>query len=174
MIDLQGKFHSFGGSYANIATSLMGDPLVMCRSGRSAKDASFRLGACPLLLLFPVRRFPNSIAMSNPNLRTRYACSAVLLLSRDDRNSRRRKQRIGGCVAGGTRDQNVVDGSVYSSTATMPSSSLSSSSPLTSWFSRSRLSIRAWSSASSFSVTALGAILTEQVPPAAVMVLVTS
>ena len=81
IIDLQGKFHSFGGSYANIATSLMGDPLVMCRSGRSAKDASFRLGACPLLLLFPVRRFPNSIAMSNPNLRTRYACSAVLLLS---------------------------------------------------------------------------------------------
>ena len=87
MIDLQGKFHSFGGSYANIATSLMGDPLVMCRSGRSAKDASFRLGACLLLLLllllllFPVRRFPNSIAMSNPNLRTRYACSAVLLLS---------------------------------------------------------------------------------------------
>jgi hypothetical protein len=76
----------------------MGGPLVMCRSGRSAKDASFRLGACPPLLLFPVRRFPNSIAMSNPNLKTRYAGSAVLLLLRDDRNSRRRKQR-GGCVA---------------------------------------------------------------------------
>jgi hypothetical protein len=81
MIDLQGKFHSFGWSYANIATSLMGAPLVMCRSGRSAKDASLRLGACPpLLLLVPVRRFPNSIAMSKPNLKTRYACSAVLLL----------------------------------------------------------------------------------------------
>jgi hypothetical protein len=57
-IDLQGKFHSFGWSYANIATSLMGGPLVMCRSGRSAKDASFRLGACPLLLFFPVATLP--------------------------------------------------------------------------------------------------------------------
>lgn len=57
----------------------MGGPLVMYRSGRSAKDASFRLGACPLLLPFPVRRFPSSIVMSNPNLKTRYACSAVLL-----------------------------------------------------------------------------------------------
>jgi hypothetical protein len=58
MYDLQGKFHSFGWSYANIATSLMGGPLVMCRSGRSAKDASFRLGACPLLLLLPIATLP--------------------------------------------------------------------------------------------------------------------
>jgi hypothetical protein len=57
------------------------------------------------------------------------------------------------------------------SASTTPPSSLvlSSSSPLTSWFSRSRFSIRAANSASSFSVTALGAILTWQSPPAFVM-----
>lgn len=78
--DLQGKIHSFGGRTLISQRVSWAGPLVMCRSGRSAKDASFRLGASPLLLPFPVRRFPNSIAMSNPNLKTRYACSAVLLL----------------------------------------------------------------------------------------------
>lgn len=54
-----------------------------------------------------------------------------------------------------------------SASATPPSSLvLSSSSPLTSWFSRSLFSMSAASSASSFSVTALGAIFTVQSPPA--------
>jgi hypothetical protein len=102
MYDLQGKFHSFGWSYANIATSLMGGPLVMCRSGRSAKDAFFRLGACPLLLLLsPLRRFPNSIAMSNPNLKTRDALqrctpSFCVTIETPDAGSK----EGGGCVAG--------------------------------------------------------------------------
>jgi len=48
----------------------------------------------------------------------------------------------------------------------LSSLSLRLSSPLTSAFSRSRFSMRAWSSASSDSVTALGAILTTSWPPA--------
>lgn len=60
-------------------------------------------------------------------------------------------------------------GLFYTVSGIFSSLSLTLSSPLTSAFSRSRFSIRAWSSASSDSVTALGSILTTKWPPAASM-----
>lgn len=82
-------------------------PSVMYRSGRSAKDASFRLGACPLLsLLFPRATLLNSIVMSNPKpedsiCMQRCAPSFCVTIETPDAGSK----RGGGCVACEKKDQ---------------------------------------------------------------------